>query len=349
MRANSAVAFPPARRAVTSAVRSAAPSASSIAALAAAALALAACGGSTAGSSIAPDAALTGGTAPTRGFQVVSPTVELAPHSDITYCYYFHTSNRTELAIKHWTSHMTAGGQQMILFVTPSDQHEPGTLLSSACGMLASGVGPVWTYSADTPDAEIALPGDDGQGHPIGQAIRADQPAYLQIHFVNPGDQAMRAHAELTASAYDDGIEPTLAAPFIAYNTRIDLAAAADPAAPTTGTVSGSCSVAPDASFYRLSTHTFKQAVHSFVKDGDTTVFDSVHWDTASDRTWDAAPFLRFTTGKLSYQCEYQNPNSYRIQTGDSAATDEICVALGYFFPAADAAGHFCLNSTMLY
>jgi hypothetical protein len=54
---------------------------------------------------------------------------------------------------------------------------------------------------------------------------------------------------------------------------------------------------------------------------------------------------LVFASQKMSYQCEYANPNGYRIQTGDLAAINEICVTVGYYFPADDSTGHFCLGS----
>jgi len=66
--------------------------------------------------------------------------------------------------------------------------------------------------------------------------------------------------------------------------------------------------------------------------------------------SWPHAPaFYAFTSGKLTYQCEYLNPNTYEIKTGDSAATDEMCMAVGYYFPAPTGQGHFCLNDFMLY
>jgi hypothetical protein len=159
----------------------------------------------------------------------------------------------------------------------------------------------------------------------------------------------MEAHVELTAYAYDDGVAVTAAAPFVTYNTNINLPAAPSPSTPTSDTVNGDCSVAPDAKFYFVSTHTHKQGIRTFVKDGAAMVFNSNNWAEPGQTTWGAQPFFSFTTGHLSYQCEYENPNGYRIQDGDSAATDETCVAIGYYFPAVNHTGHFCLNSALVY
>ena len=102
--------------------------------------------------------------------QIVTPGVDINPGAELIYCYYFHTSNTSELAIKKWASHLNDGVRQLIVFFTRTDQQTPGTLTTSPCGM-ASGIGPVWTYSAVDVDATAALPADDGHGQPVAQMI----------------------------------------------------------------------------------------------------------------------------------------------------------------------------------
>jgi hypothetical protein len=282
------------------------------------------------------------------GFEIVTPTVTVQPNSEITYCYYFQTSNTAEVAVRRWTSQMTDGGQQMILFLTPGNLQSPGTMATTQCGLSSSGSGPVWTYSAGAPPAELRLPANDGNGRHVAQVIKASQSGFLEMHFVNTTGQVRQAHVELRAYAYDDGVAITPAAPFVTFNTSIDLPAAPSPASPTSDTVTGECSVPPDAKFYFVSTHTHRQGVRAFVKDGAAMVFDTTNWSEPGEVTW-SVPFFSFKTGNLSYQCDYNNPNGYRIKYGDSAATDEVCMAIGYYFPASDATGHLCLNSSPIY
>ena len=63
-------------------------------------------------------------------------------------------------------------------------------------------------------------------------------------------------------------------------------------------------------------------------------VFDGHDWEHPRRRRAWAAPFYRFASGKLTYECTYDNPTTNEIKTGDSAATDEMCMATGYYFPA---------------
>jgi hypothetical protein len=289
------------------------------------------------------DAAIDSGPPP-RGFQIVSPSVDVLPGTEVTFCYYFHTPNTTDMAIKQWVSHMTGASHHMILFFTPSDQEVPGTLTTTRCGFAANSTGPVWAYAAQTADAQASLPADDGNHVPVSQNVKAGQSGFLLMHFLNATDAVVPAHVELNALAYDEGVQTTPAAPYVTYSTRISLAAAPSVNAPTTGSVSGDCNVDPTAKFYVFTTHTHKQGVRAIIKDGATQVFAAASWDHPGEQRWSTAPFFSFTSGKLSYECDYSNPNNYAIKSGDNMTTDETCMAIGYFFPAATSAGHYCLD-----
>jgi hypothetical protein len=285
---------------------------------------------------------------PPHGFQIISPTVAIAPRAEITYCYYFSTPNTSDLTIKKWASHMTPGSHHMIVYLTTGKLRDPGTLETQNCGLASNGVfGTVWTYAAQTPDQEMALPPDDGNGIPLGQPVKAGHFGFIQMHFLNTTDAVIHANVVLTAYAHDEGIQVVPTGPFVTLDTRIDLAPAA-PGTSTTGMVSGNCAVASDAKFFAMTTFTHKQSVHTFIKDGGTTVFDSTNWEHPGTGTWDTPPFFSFTSGNLTYQCEYANPNGYRVQYGDDPATDEMCMAIGYYFPAIGGTGQFCLDSFVL-
>lgn len=304
-----------------------------------------------------PDAPGDGGDSlppPTRGFQIVSPTIDIDPGKDITYCYYFHTPNPGDMAIQRWSSHMTPGAHDLMVYLTPGDLQTPGTVSTTQCGINnSSAAGPIWVYAAQTEDAEARLPADDGTGTPVAQPVPAGHPGFLQMHYVNTTGATLHVHVELNAYAYDDGLPVTLAGPYVTYAPRIDLLPAT-PSGPTPGMVSGTCNVKyaasePTPKFFAMTTYTHKQSVHTFVKDGDATLFNSTSWEQPGTARWDAPAFYSFASGQLGYQCEYMNPNSYEIKTGNNPATDEMCMAIGLFFPSPDGKGHFCVRDTVVY
>lgn len=320
------------------------------------ALLLAACGGDMARTggddgNGSPDAG-GGGTMlppPTLGFQVVSPSLVIPRGTEITYCYYFKTPNTALLPIKSWKSHMTAGSHHMILYFTRTEEQPAGTVTTSNCGGGGGGLNaPVWTYASQVQDQEFTLPGDDGGGLPLAQNVPAGQPAYIQMHYLNATDADLTVHVELNANAYAGGVAVRGAAPYITYNTNISIPAAQG----STATAMGSCTVSPTLKFFTISTHCHKQGVHTYVKDGGAMVFESTDWEHPGDRTWAASPFFSFATGKLSYQCDYLNAagTSAPIVDGPSAATNEMCMAVGYYFDPASstAAARYCLDSTAI-
>jgi hypothetical protein len=245
---------------------------------------------------------------------------------------------------------MTPGSHHMVVFFTPTMLQHPGTLSTKDCGFSAGG--PVWTYSALTPDAETALPSDDGNGLPVGQPIKAGQYGFIQVHYLNATDHLIQAHVQLDAFAHDEGVQVTSAGPFVTYTENITIGPGT-PANPTHGMASGTCDFHNMAGgplrFYAMTTHTHKQGVHMFVTDGGSMVLDNTSWDHPGVRSWNAAPFFTFSTGALTYQCEYLNPNNRTITAGNNTATDETCMVVGYYFPAPGGAGHLCWNDQIVY
>lgn len=288
---------------------------------------------------------------PARGFQITSPSMEVAPGEDSTYCYYFRTSNTDELSIQRWTSHMGAGIHDIVLYLTPTPQKPPGTMNPTGCVIAKSGGGLAWSYAAQTTDAEVQLPGDDGEGNPIGQIVKAGQPGFLQIHVHNTTTATLHPDLALNAFAYPADAQVTPAAPFIALNLEINVRPGST-TSPTMGMVNGTCAIPPDPTgkpvrFFGVTTYTHKQGVSASVTDGAKTVVESTDWEHPRTAGW--PPFATFASGSLSYQCTYSNPNAYTIVTGDDVTMQEMCMAVGYFFPAPGGTGHFCVDSSMLY
>jgi hypothetical protein len=287
---------------------------------------------------------------PARGFRITSPDIPVYPGEEITFCYYFQTPNTTELSVKKWVSHMTPGSHHLVVFFTPTMLQHPGTSSTRDCGFSTGG--PVWMYSAQAPDAEAALPLDDGHGIPVGQPIKAGQYGFIQVHYLNATDNVIQAHVQLDAVAHDEGIQVTPAGPFVTFNDQITIGPGT-PTNPTRVPVDGTCDfhtmTGGPFKFYSMTTHTHKQGVRTFVTDGGAMVVDNTSWDHPGIQSWNTSPFFSFSTSALTYHCEYLNPNNRTIKAGNNPATDEMCMAVGFYFPAPGGAGHLCWNDQMIY
>jgi len=276
---------------------------------------------------------------PDRGFRIQSPDIDIQPGEEVTYCYYFRTPNTEKLAIDHWKSVMTPGSHHMIMFTTGNTDAQPvGTVTQSNCGIGANGNNvAIWTYAAQNVESELQLPADDGTGKPLAQEIAPNSGGYFQMHYLNATDAPIKAHVTLDAFALEAAATYTLTEPFITFNGSISIPPM------STGTVATqTCTTPANTKFWLMSTHAHKQAVKTQVKDGSAMVFESDDWEHPGAKEMDS-PFYSFGTGKLTYECTYDNASNRTITTGESAATDEMCMATGYFFPATKPV--FCYNS----
>jgi Copper type II ascorbate-dependent monooxygenase, C-terminal domain len=298
----------------------------------------------------APDASVgTDGGAlppPARGFQVTSSNIVIEPGEEVTYCYYFRTPNTEPMAINKWTSSMTPGSHHMIMFTTGStDKQPPGTVSTEGCGISATAAGaPVWTYAAQTQDAEVTLPADDGTGKPLAQEIAPNTAGFFQMHYLNASDAPLTVSVTLNAEALPASEAYTPTAAYITYNGAISIPDNSNDLA-----ITQTCSTPPNMKFWSMSTHAHKQAISTQVKSGAAAspdvVFASTDWEHPGAETWMAAPFRTFADDKLTFTCTYDNFTGRTITDGDSALRDEMCMATGYMFPATKPTICYCYGA----
>jgi len=278
------------------------------------------------------------------GFRIVTPDVDIQSGQEISYCYYFHTPNTGPLAIKQFTSHLPAPIKRVNVVLTTTDLKPPGTLSASECSRgAASGDGSIY-YAGYGTDDEFTFPADDGTGTPVGAILPPGQSGYVWMHNVNETTDVVNVHAEVGVFGYPSGATVTRADPYVTYNGSLSIGPMAMNQA-----FSFACDVPQGAKFFSLSTQSNKQSVATYIDDGVLSspyAFESADFLNPGRASFSAPDFLTFTSGKLVYDCFYSNlgDNAARtITTGDSVATDEVCMALAYFFPST--APVLCYNN----
>lgn len=292
-----------------------------------------------------PDAAL----AEQPAFSVRSTDIVVPAGTEVTKCFYFHTPNTAAVAVKKWKSHMAAGSHHMIMYFASGTSAKPDGTIDEDCGLGGNSI-PIWVYAAQTEDQELALPSDDGTGMPLAQNIPAGQAAYFQMHYLNATDADETVHVELDAFALAEGLPYTSTAAYITYHQGITIKPGEIGAVAT-----GNCTAPAGVKFWTMSSHSHKQAVHTQINDGADIVFQSDDWEHPGAKSWGAAPFYTFTNPKLTFSCTYNNNNANdpnhltTIHSGQSALTDEMCMATGYIFPATQFKGCLCTTPTTCY
>jgi len=271
----------------------------------------------------------------TPAFEITNPDIMVSSGQEVTYCYYFHTSNTQTVAINKWVSTMTPGSHHMIMFLNPGGSQPADGSVDQNCG-VGGGSGaanvPVWTYATQTPTQEEDLPADDGAGKPLAQNVAPNSAGYFQMHYLNATQAALMVHVDLKAYALPTSTSYTQTAAYVTYNNDISIGPGA------TGVVAtASCPVPSGVKFWTMSTHSHKQSVGTQVMDGSSMIFSATDWEHPGSQNWNAPSFYTFTSPMLTWKCTYDNTGSNAGSTvvaGPSAQTNEMCMATGYYFPA---------------
>ena len=263
-----------------------------------------------------------------------TPSFTLQPGEEKFYCYYTTLPNAAQTGVYKMSSRMPPGSHHMIVFKTRTPKMPDGTLVECENFGMGGGGGlsdlPVWLYGAQQPEVSFTMP----EG--VGVAIAPNQPVVVNMHYLNLSDVPLTANVHIEMEAFATGQTYTEAHAYITFNTEIDVAPHA------TGSAGGSCDVPPGSKFVMMTTHSHKYTTTARVRDGDQLVLESRDWSHATVEQW-PAPYYTFSSGKLDYRCEYNNTTDQRLETGESAIANEMCMAAGVYFPARGDT--YCLNS----
>jgi hypothetical protein len=266
---------------------------------------------------------------PDQGVQIVTKEYDLAPGQEKFTCYHGQIDKEGEIDVKYWESRMAIGSHHFILYQADNDSAALGTMDETGCLTNFTN----WIYSSAQPHIDLQIP----EG--VAMVLNSKQRINFDMHYINTGDQALKVQVQLNA-IFATG-QFTKAASLISYNTGIYLQPHA------TGSASGDCTPGKDAKFFYMLTHTHRRGTLATISRvlangmmGETLV-ESTNWELPQEKKWITDPFMTFQPGeKFHYDCEYMNDLNQVVTTGPSAATNEMCMAITYYFPGS--AGGSC-------
>jgi len=275
---------------------------------------------------------------PSAGLQIASPQFTLQPGTEVFKCWYTSLPAEADIATTKFHSFMSAGSHHFIVYTTTTAAAPDGTFADCGDGRIGGGTAadpPVWLYASQDPEGELDMPGG------VAMPLKAHQPLIFNMHYLNATPAPIVVQVWLNLD-YATGTYQKAGA-YVTFNTQISI--------PPGGSqmVSGDCDVPADAQFFVMSTHSHKHTVDALAARSQSgqvgeVLVKTTDWEHAAVKRWDQTPFLTFAPGeKLHYECSYQNDSTQRVTVGNSAQTNEMCMAVGYYFPATN--GSFCLNS----
>jgi hypothetical protein len=261
------------------------------------------------------------------GFQFVlqSGQVTIQPNQEQYWCLYKTIPGSSSTNIGAFQSWMSKGASHH--FIT--FQGSPGGMADGALQTCAIGNGK-WVYATSVAGQIIELKMPDG----VGLSMPAGTQLILNMHFVNPQSTPISPVLKLNVLLAKN--VQYQAATMVSFNAGINV--------PPGGmqTVMGGCSAPVGSKFFAITTHTHKHATESkvnFISGGKVqNIVDTTDWESPDVGLWYAPNYLTVNSGdSFTYSCAYTNTGSTAVTVGETAAFNEMCMAIGYFFPAGSA------------
>jgi hypothetical protein len=289
----------------------------------------------TAASDLAPPASA-------DGFQIAVPPnmLSIQPGQEAYFCYYKTIPGSAAINVGAFQSWMTKGFSHHFILFTGNNGADGTVSGGSISGGGGVGVGCVpqgtWVYATSTSGEVIELKMPDGVGLPMP----AGDMFIFNIHLINTGSTPANPTVKLNVLYAKNATQSASA--MVSFNAGI--------AVPAGGSqdVRGSCSPPAGSKFFAFTTHVHRHGGSvstgaytdvNFVSGGQTTnLVHSTDWENPDVALWTAPNFLTTKAGdQFTYDCHFVNKDATTVTFGETAATGEMCMSIGYYFPAGAA------------
>jgi hypothetical protein len=167
---------------------------------------------------------------------------------------------------------------------------------------------------------------------------------------LNTTAKGIDAHIEFRMHTVDPNEVEHEAGSIFFYNPRITIPPA------TTVTVTRTCPIGADMNVALLWSHMHSRGVSFKATTNDLQaaarlgdLYATTTWAEPPPREFPADPPATLSAGSaIQYSCTFNNTTSQTIVAGQSAATNEMCILHGMYWPRADSATELCTFGTSL-
>jgi hypothetical protein len=255
---------------------------------------------------------------------LVTEEFEVPPGGEAFRCQNFSNPFGRHVAVVESRSVMASGSHHMFVF--------QGTSFSAGrlqhCGGLEFGGN---IHSSQRSEESVVYP--DG----IGRILFAEEGLRVQAHYLNTTREPITAYVAVTLEAVDPGEVEALAAQVFINTFGISI----PPQGP--GSAQNSCAVPHEAKLLTASSHMHQFGTYFEARTSDgQLIFETTEW--AEPTPWRFDPPLALEAGsQIHIRCEYLNTTDMTLTFGESAATNEMCILSGLYYPAPNGASITCL------
>ena len=265
------------------------------------------------------------------------PAFTVDPGAEVSPCYYTTIPDEAASEIVRIESSMTPGSHHLVLFHTDEALAPDGTF-GDCDGLLSFATPqemPRWIYAAQEEEQTFQAPDGVGISLPPGSHV------VFSLHYVNASTEPLDVSIDLTLFYAKRNV--TAAGSFVSYAPDISVAPHEQ------GMVNGHCKLPHGAKTFLLTTHSHQFTTSARLDRwaGGVNIerlLLTEDWEHPTVEKWDS-PWLTFGADEeLAYTCFFDNTLDDALVDGESAVNEEMCMAIGWYFPG-DGANTYCAGN----
>jgi hypothetical protein len=254
----------------------------------------------------------------------VADGFDIKPGEETFRCQNFVNPYGRDVAVLSSEAFMTVGSHHMFFFL--KEGNEAGPLVE--CSGLSFG-----TYLHLSQKSESRLDYPPG----VGRMVPGANGFQIMAHYLNSSTDVIHAVVAVTVHATDPANVPIHASQIFSNTLSVNI----EPR--SKATIKHSCTVPKDVNLFTAASHMHSHGVHYVARSSDgQLLYETRDW--AEPEPWTFSPPRLLKAGStIDVACDFDNPTDQALSFGESAATNEMCIFVGGYYPALDGEQITCL------
>jgi len=255
----------------------------------------------------------------------IADAFDIPPGGEMFRCQNFDNPYRRDVAVLSSEAFMTVGSHHMFLFL----EQTPGALGPLfECSGLSFGTS---IHTAQKSESRIDYPPG------VGMIVPGTNGFQIMVHYLNTSTELIHAVVAVTLHATDPSNVRIHASQIFANTISVNIPARSK------GTVKHSCGIPTDVNLFTAVSHMHSHGVHYVARSSDgQLLYETKDW--AEPEPWRFTPPRLLRAGStIDITCDYDNQTDQDLTFGESAATNEMCIFVGGYYPAMDGQSITCL------
>jgi hypothetical protein len=255
---------------------------------------------------------------------VVTNAFDIPPGQEFFRCQDFANPFGRDVAVLATESFMTAGSHHMFVFQKPGAQNGD---LEPCSGLEFQR----YLHLSQRSQQRLAYPPGVGLFFGSGNGLR------VQIHYLNVSTESVHTEIAVTIRADDPQAVPVHAGQIFINTLGISVPPF------SAGTADQDCTVPHDVNVFMAASHMHQHATHFISRASDgQLIYETNQW--AEPAPWVFSPPRKLKAGEsIHIHCDYRNDTATPLSFGESAASNEMCILAGSYYPASDGESITCL------